>query len=592
VTIPREFREVWCVDFEYIAGDGEHPWPVCMVAREYYTGREFKWWRTELLRHRRAPFPVDASSLFVAYAASAELACFLSLCWPLPAKVLDLYFEHRCATNVVKPAKDIKLLSALPAYGLAGLDGARKDTMRQRILQGPPYSAAEQAEILDYCRDDTTALTRLLPQMTANLHWPQALLRGRYAAAVARMEWAGAPIDTDIHQRLVEHWETLRLRLIAEVDRHYGIYDWEHFRNDRFVAWLQGRNISWPFFPSGQPMLDARLFRDMATAYPELAPLHQLRQSLGKLRLTGLHVGRDGRNRCSLMPFWTVTGRNQPSNSRYIFGPATWMRSLIRPPPGHGTAYVDWASQEIAIAAALGEDPAMIEGYGSGDFYMAFARRAKLVPPEATADTHPLVRGRCKIVCLGTLYGLSPFGSAAQLGMATAEARVLHQAHLATYSVHWRWSDALVDTAMLTNQLTSIYGWPLRVTAATKPNTIRNFPIQTNAAEAMRLAAIAATEAGLAIVPVHDAFLLTSPLEQLERDTAALREIMRQAGIAVTGGLEIRTDVKIVRYPHRYFDPRGAEMWGRVLGLLSGITPRHVALGGASGRGACPVLSL
>jgi DNA polymerase I len=377
---PREFREIWCVDFEFVRHEGERPWPLCMVAREYYSGREFRWWRADLLRHRRAPFPVDATSLFVAYAASAELSCFLALGWPLPVKVLDLFFEHRAATNTVKPAAG-GLIEALARHGLAALDGAHKDAMRKRILQGPPYSAGEQVEILAYCRDDVVALARLLPCMTAELHWPQALLRGRYAAAIACMETSGVPIDLHNWQVLVEHWDRLRQELIADVDRHYGVYEGESFRNERFVAWLGRRQIPWPFYPSGQPMLEARLFRDMSSAYPELVPLHQLRQSLGKLRLTGLSVGADGYNRCPLHPFRTVTGRNQPSNARYIFGPATWMRSLIRPPKEHAIIYIDWSAQEIGIAAALAKDQAMIESYRSGDFYMAFARRASLAPP-------------------------------------------------------------------------------------------------------------------------------------------------------------------------------------------------------------------
>ena len=83
------FREVWLCDFEFQAGGGEQPSPVCMVAREYFTGRELRLWQDELRARRAAPFPVDRSALFVAYYASAELGCFLALGWPLPEAVLD-----------------------------------------------------------------------------------------------------------------------------------------------------------------------------------------------------------------------------------------------------------------------------------------------------------------------------------------------------------------------------------------------------------------------------------------------------------------------------------------------------------------------
>ena len=39
------FREVWAVDFEFIADPGEHPRPVCLVAWELRSGRKLKLWR-------------------------------------------------------------------------------------------------------------------------------------------------------------------------------------------------------------------------------------------------------------------------------------------------------------------------------------------------------------------------------------------------------------------------------------------------------------------------------------------------------------------------------------------------------------------
>ena len=85
----------------------------------------------------------------------------------------------------------------------------------------------------------------------------------------------------------------------------------------------------------------------------------------------------------------------------------------------------------------------------------------------------------------------------------------------------------------------------------------------------MRLAAIAATEAGIEVcAPVHDAFLIAAPLSRLEADISAMRDIMSRAGRAVTNGLDIRTDAEVVRWPGRYMDERGKTMWDRVVTLL------------------------
>ncbi|CAH2402687.1 hypothetical protein MES5069_350002 [Mesorhizobium escarrei] len=116
--------------------------------------------------------------------------------------------------------------------------------------------------------------------------------------------------------------------------------------------------IPWPSLDSGQLALDDDTFRSMAKAYPAVSPLRELRHALSEMRLNNIPVGSDGRNRTLISPFSSRTGRNQPSNSRFLFGTATWLRGLIKPTDGMAIAYLDFSSQEIAIAAALsGDEP-------------------------------------------------------------------------------------------------------------------------------------------------------------------------------------------------------------------------------------------
>jgi DNA polymerase I len=118
----------------------------------------------------------------------------------------------------------------------------------------------------------------------------------------------------------------------------------------------------------------------------------ELRKTLSRLRVNRLAVGSDGRNRSSLRPFTSKTGRNQPSMNGFIFGSAAWVRALIKPEPGMGLAYVDYEQQEFGIAAALSGDSAMMEAYSSGDPYLAFAKQSGAVPPGATKETHAMER--------------------------------------------------------------------------------------------------------------------------------------------------------------------------------------------------------
>ena len=567
------FREIWCVDFEFRADPGHHPWPVCMVAKEIKTGRVVRLWRNELLALNRAPFEVGTDALFVAYYSSAEFGCFLELGWPLPKNVLDLFVEHRVETNGEKTLCGDSLLGALSLRGLGHIDSGGKDEMRRLILNQQQWIEQEKRKILDYCASDVIGTAALFSRMAPSIDLPRALLRGRYMEAVARMERNGIPIDHKLHQHLIADWDRLKGQLVAAVDVDFGVYESTTFKANLFTEFLSARCIPWPKNPSGALKLDEDTFRDQARRWPELQPLHELRATLSGLRLTGLEVGSDGRNRCLLSPFRAITGRNQPSNSKFIFGPATWMRGLIKPPEGHGLAYIDFASQEIGIAAALSGDELMAEGYRDGDPYMAFAKAAKLAPPEATKATHKSIRDRCKSVVLGVNYGMGSDALASRAGITPAEAKELLRLHKETYRSFWRWSDDIVSAAMISNEMKTVFGWRRRIGREPNPRSLMNFPMQANGSEMLRIAAVAATEAGIEVcAPVHDAFLIAAPLHRLDDDIAKMRDVMSKAGRAVTGGLDIRTDAEVVRFPNRYMDDRGRAMWEKVAALLNKST--------------------
>jgi hypothetical protein len=352
------------------------------------------------------------------------------------------------------------------------------------------------------------------------------------------------------------------------------------FSAARWADYLARKRIPWPRLPSGALALDDETFKEMAKMHPaEVGPMRELRHTLGKMRLQDLAVGRDGRNRCLLSAFRSVTGRNQPSNSKFVFGPSAWLRSLIRPGPGRALAYVDWSQQELAIAAALSRDPKMMEAYTSGDFYLSFAKMAGAVPPDATKQTHGRERDQFKTVALGVLYGLSADGLARKLGVPACRGRELLGLHQRTFRRFWEWSDATEERAILTGELRTVFGWTVRVGPDVNPRSLRNFPMQAHGSEMMRLAACLATERGVGVCcPVHDAFLIEAPAGEIETETGRMQAAMREASELVLPGFPLKTDAKIVRHPDRYTDPRGERMWGavgRILADLDGVGVCH-----------------
>ncbi|TFH72491.1 DNA polymerase I [Gammaproteobacteria bacterium LSUCC0112] len=569
------YTAVWALDFEFIARDGEHPEVVCLVAHDLISSQWLRIWQDGFTT---PPFPLTADTLFVGYSAAAEWSCFIALGWPMPPRCIDLFAEFTRVTNGAFDSKMFpSLLAAASHFGITTTDADHKGAMRDLILSGGPWDDAQRRGILNYCTADV--------RMTADLFramWPVvcrdpatlggALLRGRYTCAVARMEWNGTPIDVATLARLNNSWDDIKLDLIADIDQHYGVFDGTKFDSIRFTTYIEHAGIPWPRLPSGALMLDDDTFRERAKSYPAIAPLRELRHALGKMRDNSLAVGQDGRNRTGLMPFGSKTGRNQPSNSRFIFGASRWLRSLIQPPPGRALAYVDWSSQEIAIAAALSGDDTLWEAYNSGDPYMTFAKQAGLAPEHATKATHKGERQRAKAIVLGVGYGMSAESMAVQAGLHLDEARDLLLRHKLTYPQFWAWATQNQNAGLLGLTLQTTYGWTWQAGFGTtvNPRSLLNWPMQANGAEMMRLACCELIEQGIMVCcPVHDALLVEGDAADIDNLIATTRVAMERASELVLGaGRIVRTDVDVVHYPDRYADEAGVGMWDRVMAHL------------------------
>jgi hypothetical protein len=173
----RLFREVWLVDFEFCASEGERPIPICLVGWELSTGRK-TWLRQEqLVKLHSAPYPTDRDCLMVAYYGSAEIGCHLALGWPIPTNLLDLFVEFRNLTNGRPTLCGNGLLGALAWFGLPAIEAAQKDSMRSLALRGGPWNSEEQTALLEYCESDVSALSHLLPAMEPDLDIERALLK-------------------------------------------------------------------------------------------------------------------------------------------------------------------------------------------------------------------------------------------------------------------------------------------------------------------------------------------------------------------------------------------------------------------------------
>ena len=162
---------------------------------------------------------------------------------------------------------------------------------------------------------------------------------------------------------------------------------------------------------------------------------------LGVIVRARIPIGPDGRNRPSLFPFGTATGRNAQAKS--LFNAHAIMRSFMKFPPDKIGLYLDWRTQEVGIAAARSGDVRLAEDYLAGDIYHALAVMCGLTNQDAkswkASREGKIQRQRMKPLQLGINYGMGVMSLSRGLGrhpLIGSEVIIRHQQRYPTY---WAW---------------------------------------------------------------------------------------------------------------------------------------------------------
>jgi hypothetical protein len=550
------FTSIWVVVVAVQARSGEQLAPLALAAKAVGMGQLVELGVPKLLGVIRPPYPTGPQSLIVTFDAQEVVASHLALGWRVPERIVDLMIEFRNVSNGHRG----------PAIG--GLAGAL-------LWFGQSTAGSYARSASPTCmRDRLAAVARLYGAMRVTLDLGRALLRGRYCCAVARIEATGIPVDRRAVEQLAIDWPATKRRIVEIVDGSYGVFRHSRLNAGDFADWTERQGIAWPTLANRRLDLGDDAFREMARTHPVVRPLKELRTTLNSFDPSALAIGRDGRNRTPLRPFASSTGRNQPSTKAFVLGTAAWVRHLIKPRPGFGLALIDWEQQEFGIAAALSGDGAMQRAYRTGDPYLGLAIAVGAAPPGATIASHPQVREHFKACTLGIQYGMGGARLGQQLGLRETDAMELQRHHRHSYSRFWSWSDIIEAQALLHRSQQSVFGWRRSVGPDANPRSLRNFAMQSNGAEMLRLACCRVTEAGISLcAPNHDALLIEAPLPDLDEAIVTTQRLMAEASEIVLDGFELRTSVRVVRAPERWTDPRGASVWAAVQTVLADKGP-------------------
>jgi DNA polymerase-1 len=594
--VSGHFTTINVSDFEFEIDDDGLPYVLCMVVyvlnENLQHVRTIRMWRGDF--DSKPPFDIGPNALFVAYSAWAEMSCFKQLGWKFPVYIYDLHTAFLAASNILLPynpdevrkRQRKRLPDACRAYGVEGWEQINKETMAQDIGEGR-WRDYGQDLVFEYCEEDVKKSAELFikllrrghnrlqnPSVEHVLHW------SNYSAkVVAQIQAKGMPIDMPLWNLVQENKAAIIAALVGKFDFSQGttehpIYTLEgEWSYERFECWLISIGVvAWPRLESGRLSIDGDAFKLMYHV-PGIEELHALRDSLGVILRAKLPIGRDGRNRPSLFPFCTATGRN--AHAKSLFNAHASVRSFMVFPEDKIGVYLDWRTQEVGVAAALSGDEALMADYRRGDIYYGLAKLCGQtfgLDQKQWKKLKSDVRQRMKALQLGVNYGMGVPSLAKGLDRHPLIASTIIELHKQKHSRYWEWRANMVQQAMLNRKTETVFGWPLYISNSPNKRTLYNFPMQGNGAEMLRLAAWRLCEAG--IVPsmlIHDGTLLE--VHNKEQIADAI-EIMKAAGRDVCDGFEIGVDVdQMLEHGARYRDKRpvAQKMWDTIMHTLEEI---------------------
>ena len=213
--------------------------------------------------------------------------------------------------------------------------------------------------------------------------------------------------------------------------------------------------------------------------------------------------------------------------------------------PGHKLLSVDYSQIELRLAAHIAQEEALRAAFLEGaDIHAMTASQVFEVPVEGM---DPMVRRRAKAINFGIIYGISPFGLAANLGIPQAEAKAYIEAYFQRYPAIKAYMDETKARVRESGYVTTLFGRRVHLPGIKDKNPARrsfseraaiNAPIQGTAADIIKRAmirvpaALASNKlAARMLLQVHDELLFEVPEAEIEATTEVVRQVMEKAAL-------------------------------------------------------------
>ncbi len=508
--------------------------------------------------------PQNLSLLDVAEAAEKQASFTVGVCAE-PATALDLSLTAQLRAlledaAVSKQTHDWKSALHLFAAQRIELRGAVDDTMLLSYALNPTHSTQALADVAarhlqpapSTLAAGAATIRALIPLLKAEVE--KAGLQRVYAMdlqlapVLFRMEQAGVRIDLGVLDGLSKRF-AIELERVGEhifelAGRRFNINSPKQLGEVLFT------HLGLPAPASrgkGKAVSTAQDVLEYLAEKHEVPRLVLEFRHLSKLKSTyidalPLLADSDSRVHTTFQAAATATGRLSSVNPNLQNIPTRTelgreIRAAFTAAPGTQLLSADYSQIELRLLAHFSGDPLLVHAYQNNEDIHTLTASEVFGVPAAEMDKQ--TRNRAKAVNFGIVYGISPFGLAAQLGIPQAEARAYIERYFARYSGVQSFIEKTLEETRKTGSVRTLFGRvrPIPDIESRNPNqrgfaerTAINTPLQGTAADLIKLAMISIdrqlTERALKtrmVLQVHDELLF----EVSASETAEVEELVR-----------------------------------------------------------------
>ena len=568
------FDRVLAVDSEFRYADSSktiQEQVVCFVYKDIFTEDKFYFWEAD--KKGTHPHFEWENVLLVPFKADAEGHSWLSLLHGRPNNIWDTYAENARLYKTMRSGKGaLSLLNTAHGYGInETMTKDHKEEERKVVYENKTYTKEQRERILNYCLEDVELTEKVFLKQIADIEkknklktkedykrelW-QIMFRGASQLNVALVERNGIPFDNRLVNEFNIYWPKVKRHLIEKYNKTINVFDeYGVEKNNLFQEMIKRNGLfdKWPrTFKTGELVKDKKIIAKF-THIKDIRIYQKIKYFINLTELSMFKPGADGRMRTPFHMFGTETGRCTASTSEFVFGGPGWVRNFIKPGWGNWCVYLDYSQQEVAIQGYLSGDKKLMEVYRNGDVYINTAKMIGLVPDYATKQSHPKERQICKILFLAQGYGAGPGYVKSQIGCSLLRARHYLRLFKHTYRTYDTWINNQIKLAAINGKMTTVFGWQRYLNGKAKigkngklksiRNSLLNWPIQSTGSDVLRMALIELSDNHFEInAMVHDAFLISIPIQEFNERLEEAKKIMARAAESVVGVIRVEENI-------------------------------------------------